>query len=464
MNSNGTLHPSKKRVGHCEYRWGANPAKEPRRIQEKVRQSLRDTVTKLASLMKVYDVDRVNLFFEEFMKEVFVDSLYIHSSREAHTQQIQITGYDYIVPEKVFYNDTEAQQVANRLFLNGRNGKNTSQWSALHKGVTDKQIPKHVMIAVGVNNYNLVGDAKDTRPRDGHMICAFKHMDTLYCFNPWGAAYKRRHTTLPDDLIWEKLRVLYKCTHSVVYTGYNFQKEDHTTGVCAGLGYNFGTHMYNYILSWLFIRVFDPYSSYKLTMKYDSVPDIVSVNRVFNFNSLVSPFMFHSVRFNHFVMDLFLSFNGVFGQSQFDVSRPSNSIMLIFKNLTQRTLPLTNNADRTTNTRRRKVATYDGNNTNKPLGQDNSNLVFNVIVRAMSNANTNNMQVNEYNNAKTKFITNMRNSKWNLNTNNDNVKTINARRDVVRFIKSNDKRLNHVNHNKIQKIVRQYWISGNINR
>lgn len=460
MNTNGTLHPSKKRVGHCEYRWGANPSKEPRRIQEKVRQSLRTTLTMLASLMKVYEVDRVNLFFEEFMKEVFVDSLYIHAYRDADTQNIQITGYDFTVPEQVFYNYNEVQQVANRMFLNGRNAKNTSQWNALHKGVTNKQLPNHVMITVGVNNYSLVGDANDTRPRDGHMICAFKHMDTLYCFNPWGVAYKQRHATLPDDVIWEKLRVLYKCTHSVVYTGYNFQEEDHTTGACAGFGYNFGTHMYSYILSWLFIRVFDTPSSYKL--KFDSVPDIVSVNRVFNFNSLVSPFMFHSVRFNHFVVDLFTSLNGVFGQSKFNVTRPSNSVMLVFKNLTQRTIPLTNNTVTEKNTRRRKVADSNSN-TNKPLGQDNSNLVYNVIVRAMSNGNTNNMQVNNSNHVKTKFITNMRNSKWNLN-NNDDANTRNARRDVVRFIKAKDERLNNVNHNTIQKIVRQYWKSGNINR
>lgn len=464
MNTNnGTFRAAKKRVGvFCEYRMGTNPSKEPARIQEKVRQSLYKTLKWLAFLTEVQDVGKLNAFFEDFMKDVYVDSLYITASINPNTKNIQISGLDTIIPESVFYNELQTVH-KNRRFVNGRNSSNTTQWAALHKGITTNKIPNHVMIAVGVNNHSLNGNS--SKMHHGHMICAFKHVDTLYCFNPWGATYKQRNTPLPDELIWEKLRVLYKCTHSIVYTGYNFQETD-TKGACAGFGYNFGAHMYNYILTWRFIRAFSMKTPY--TLKYPSVPTIVSVNQVYNYNSQAFPFMFHSVRFNQFVMDLFDSYQGVFGRSTFNVSKPHNSVMLVFKNLTQRNINIvSSNSSNNEYTRRRKVSNKSNNL--QLGGEDNSNVVYNAITRAM---NTNNNMNNMNTDVKTKFITNMRNSKWSLNntntTNNmnvnlDNVKKRNyARREVVRYLKSNNKRLANVHHNTIQSIVRRYAKSGNI--
>ena len=84
-----------------------------------------------------------------------------------------------------------------------------------------------------------------------HTIAAFKSGNVLYCFNPWGGKYilnnQRTGQILPDNLIWEHLRQLYKCDEMFVYTGTNFQKLN-TRGICVALGIEFGSHMYNYLL------------------------------------------------------------------------------------------------------------------------------------------------------------------------------------------------------------------------
>lgn len=128
-----------------------------------------------------------------------------------------------------------------------RNG--LSQDPRDRRGITSIErngvVPPNVMALVFVQNYETSG------PHEGHAICAFKHGNVLYCFNPWGSQYvlKNKHTgaVLPDNAIWEHLRARYRCDHAMVYTGTNFQARN-TKGVCVGLSVDFGAYMYTHLL------------------------------------------------------------------------------------------------------------------------------------------------------------------------------------------------------------------------
>ena len=449
---NSNLKILKKRLAHCEFRTVGNPVKEPLRIQEKIRQGLRKTLNSLAQL--VFDDDsqpdkmHINAFFKDFMNDVHVDMVRLRASREKSTGFIKTKGEHLVIPDQTFYRnanhyDTEAMKTNNkRVVANGLNVYNVDQWRVLYDQYyrnNPPPMPNHVMIAVGVTNYLL--DETANSVHNGHMICAFKHMNILYCFNPWGEAYKLRYLSLPDEAIWERLRILYKCEKSIVYTGYNFQQQD-PKGACVGFGYNFGTHMYSYILSWRFTKLFKPNNM--LRLKYQSIPDIQKVNLVNNFKSQEFPNMYHSVRFNHFVVDLFKAYTGTFGGGEFDFSKPYNSAMLIYKNLTQRA----------------NVSKMNNNNLNrgrKGTEPNVQNIVYSAIMRSIDPSNISEQS--------SKFVKNMRKAKWMISNNSRNIKNESqekARLDVLEYLQANNNRLRKVNHNSIAKIIRRYSSSGDI--
>ena len=77
---------------------------------------------------------------------------------------------------------------------------------------------------MNINNTN--PNTNNNQSEDVHMnhaICAFKHMNTLYCFNPHGDVYLTERKNIPDDLIWNSLKTRYHCEKVMVFTGHNFQ-------------------------------------------------------------------------------------------------------------------------------------------------------------------------------------------------------------------------------------------------
>ena len=102
----------------------------------------------------------------------------------------------------------------------------------------------YVMIHVFIRNY-LPG------VNEGHAIMAFKYQDVLYCFNPWGHKYiltnQRTHKVLPDDIVWDALRVMYGCSSAMIYTGKSYQDND-KIGACVGLSADFGVFMYSQVM------------------------------------------------------------------------------------------------------------------------------------------------------------------------------------------------------------------------
>lgn len=102
-------------------------------------------------------------------------------------------------------------------------------------------IKRSVFIPVVVNTYT-----PNRTEHNSHVINAFKHNSILYCFNPWGGAVTR---ALPDADIFEKIRVLYRCSRKIVYKGAYLQLHDHPSrGSCASWGSFFGEMMYNLLL------------------------------------------------------------------------------------------------------------------------------------------------------------------------------------------------------------------------
>jgi hypothetical protein len=457
---NDGFFPGKKRLIHAEHRYNTNPPCEPLRIQTKVKESLRKTLNMLSSSLldfqsfenNVHKKEVVDMFFEEFSKEVHIDMIHLKAERMGDGFAGIITqGQSKQIPQHLFHTDisyhsnersrTDVKRVINK----GLNAKNTSQYPGLYKILTSQETPKHVMILVHVNNY-MMSDP----PSGAHLICGFKHMDTLYCFNAWGEEYKRNQESLPDDTVWERLRVTYKCKKSIIYTGYNFQQAN-AQGACVGYGNNFGTHMYNYILTWQFMHIFKINKIF--TLRYQNIPNIVQVNRIFNFNSPVLPNMYYSVRFNHFVMDLFTYYEGMFGKNRINLYNPSTSAMIVFKGLTQN-INVTKEirANERGNNRRKTPQLQNLNNVNY------SSIVYDTIIKSTDPSN-----ISEESN---KFVTNMRKSKWMVNNNNmsDNQRVVRngAQLNVVRYIRANNNRLKNLNTNSIKELIYSYMKSGNL--
>lgn len=142
-------------------------------------------------------------FFKEFSKKVFIDTHIFQASRDS----------------------------------NGRIVDVLSDIGPVSSGA-------YTMIHSFVYNYA-------TGIHEGHAIVAFKYNDVLYCFNPWGKNYiltdKHSNRVLPDNHVWEKLRVMYGCAVSMVFSGKSYQDND-PFGSCVGLSADFGSFMYSHVM------------------------------------------------------------------------------------------------------------------------------------------------------------------------------------------------------------------------
>ena len=198
---------------------------ETRVYRQKVLVSLKKNLRKFLFNHKITITTNDN----DFDRNVILDAHYFVTVRER-------TNVLRVVP----INHTEGRHVI-------RNG--LSQNLRDRRGITSIEqngvVPQNVMALVFVQNYETSG------PHEGHAICAFKHGNVLYCFNPWGSQYvlKNMHTgtVLPDNAIWQHLCVRYRCDHALVYTGTNFQSRN-TKGVCVGLSVDFGAYMYAHLV------------------------------------------------------------------------------------------------------------------------------------------------------------------------------------------------------------------------
>ena len=164
-----------------------------------------------------------------------------------------------------------------------------------------KQRVDNVCIMIGVHDY--MQDVNTIH--DNHMISAFKHHDTLYCFNAWG-----KHSPKTDNLIWINIKRRYGCKNIVTYTGWNFQQSDRDDkGTCTGFSTNFGALMYIYIL------LFNLWMT-----KGVQLPEIPKTE---------------GPRFNAFVEKLFKNFRAVFGQAYMN-QNPIKSARIIYHNMKQK--------------------------------------------------------------------------------------------------------------------------------
>lgn len=247
----------------------SNTTFETRVYIQKLRVSLKKNLRKFFfNQRQTGDNSNVDRFFQD---HVLIDSHYFVTVREQ--EELRVVPVNY----------TEGRHsIRNGLSQNLRNRRGIT--SIEQNGV----VPHNVMALVFVQQYS-------NGIHEGHAICAFKHGNVLYCFNPWGSQYvlKNMHTgtVLPDNAIWEHLRARYRCDYAMVYTGTNFQAEN-TKGICVGLSVDFGTYMYTHLM----------------LQSQKNFPDLSSA-----INGIPGSRILFSHEYNGFVESLFSSYIGAFG-------------------------------------------------------------------------------------------------------------------------------------------------------
>jgi hypothetical protein len=200
---------------------------ETRLHREKLIQSLYENTR-----LYLFEQQRVNHNMmqrvETFARNhVVIDALYVDTIRDEEHNIIDVIGTNIT---------NGKHRITNGLSQNIRDRRGVN---AIH---IHGQSPQNIMVVVFVTGYQV--STSKSGLHDSHAISAFKHGNTLYCFNPWGKSYL--HSNVPDNWIWEKLRMMYRCDNIVVYTGEDYQKNNRH-GVCIGLSVDFGTYMYNHL-------------------------------------------------------------------------------------------------------------------------------------------------------------------------------------------------------------------------
>lgn len=151
-----------------------------------------------------------------------------------------------------------------------------------------------------------------------HAMCAFKHMNTLYCFNPHGYVYLRERENVPDDLIWNSLKNRYGCEKVMVFTGHNFQAVN-VYGTCMGFSQNFGVHMFNELL--------------KMTYLYHmGNPSALTYTR-YPISSTRSNYNINSNEFNDFVHYLFSTYVPMYGPGLYCPGNQARFVQAMNRNL-----------------------------------------------------------------------------------------------------------------------------------
>lgn len=265
---------------------------ETRVYLDKLRVSLKKNLRKFFFNQRITSNDlNVDRFIQE---HVLIDSHYFNTVRNETILYV----------EPIQYNEGR-HSIRNGLSRNFRDRRGIT--SIEQNGI----VPHNVMVLVFVHQYELGGSI-----HEGHAICAFKHGNVLYCFNPWGSQYvlKNRHTgnVLPDNAIWEHLRRRYRCDYAMVYTGTDFQANN-TKGVCVGLSVDFGTYMYTHLM-----------------LQQKNFPDLsTAINGIPGSNILFSH------EYNTFVEFLFYEYIGAFNNT---IHTGNSRCSMIFNKLTSNTV------------------------------------------------------------------------------------------------------------------------------
>jgi len=217
-------------------------------------------------------------------------------------------------------NYTAKQRQRQRSNTTNTNNNNTnSQVNAMNVNTnnTNSQVTP-----MNTNNTNTNTNTNTNRSEDVHLnhaICAFKHMNTLYCFNPHGYVYLTERENIPDDLIWDSLKTRYHCEKVVVFTGHNFQAVN-VYGTCMGFSQNFGVHMFNELL--------------KMTYSYHiGNPSALTYTR---YPTSSTNYNINSNEFNDFVHYLFSTYKPMIGPGLYCPGNQAKFVQAMNRNLLTR--------------------------------------------------------------------------------------------------------------------------------
>jgi len=431
----------KTRKTVCEHRYLLNMSKNSgngmQPLRNKVKRSLQRNTHKLLLEKKlVNNKSVIDSLIDTFMKEdVIIDVVYFDTIRSNTTKAVtDVQGtYGYIAnlenSSKIKYN------IHNGLTNNAetRRGFNL---------IKQNKIPANLMIITNVSNYTANPDSI----HNTHSICAFKHMDTLYCFNPWGDGYINSDKMVPDNHVWEYLRKEYMCRYIIIYSGHNFQQQD-LKGACVGFSVNFGTHMWNYIFRWNLMSLLKQNIPQRTNA---NAIDILRYSHIPNIRTVTNAYIMHSNEFNQFVLHLFTTYIGAFGDQTY--IGPNKSINGVFAQLTsnKETTKIKNNHD--TSRPRKQFWLRNG-----PL-QNNSNLDEPDLSGIILNSIYNVLKKNNIT-----FKKHMYNSGW-WNNNSLNNQQRTARQEVRRILRTLDPTLVNVNGNIINGEIKKYANSGNLSK
>jgi hypothetical protein len=244
--------------------------------------------------------------------------------------------------------------------------RDLNEWFGLKQLQLDRPA-NHVMILVGCLRYMAMSNPADDGPfgsiHTNHALCAFKHMNTLYCFNAHGEEAYRTRAIKPDEWIWEDLRKKYNCSKKIVFSGHNFQAMN-TQGACVGYSLIFGAHMYNEILKWTYMHT----TGRQSLLRFSQFPVSVNANGVY------------SQEFDQFVYYLFSEYLPMVGFGSYCASRSATFSQNVFRNLFAQGILRNNSNNRQASNRRRKTPLRNNSNSASNMNTNNS----------ASNMNTNN--------------------------------------------------------------------------
>tara|TARA_Y100000816_G_scaffold284325_1_gene262334 strand:- start:384 stop:1658 length:1275 start_codon:yes stop_codon:yes gene_type:complete len=261
-----------------------------------------------------------------------------------------------------------------------------------------------------------------------HAIAAFKHYDTLYCFNPWGAAVFNSGNFLPDFKIWNTLQKMYKCSRSIVYNGFNFQSYGlDSSGACVGFATDWGTLMYSELYMWqIYTNVLKMQKNY---VKYKSWPGSQGENLT---SCCLQSYI--STQYNQFVEYLFNTYTSLFS-GKYNFYRPSNRGPNMISKLKggMTTTRYTNNS-RTK--RKSAIGTKYKEKINKYMKLKKLQI-----------------ESGNYNNNNRHFMNLYKNSKWNNHGTVSN--SINkSRNEFIKLLKSNIPSIYFVPNNNIKNVLK----------
>jgi len=354
----------------CEYHRLYDTIANPTRLRSKIKRTLL-TIMKGGGYSNTDGFEnffkqtvRIDLHnFKKFKPATFVSIGMVHQ-RDRFTEVTTKENYNRRKKNQELYAKFQNGIFKSYMIYSKINDVNVPLWKPVHPnqiipGLYELQQQKtvnNICILIGESNYSTNDDL-----HAAHALCAFKHYDVLFCFNPWGEA-----SLQSDYLIWNRLKKKYKCKRLVVYKGWNFQAVGRNdVGACFGYASNFGTMMYAYIM------LYNLYA--RQGVRWMPLPTNID-------------------EFNKFVLNMFKYNKLVFGK-KYNQNAPLRSTHDIFHNLThtprltmqkKNRRPSSNrNPITSTSTMKRTVSTVSNNIINmrrKRMKRIGSNRVTNMDI------------------------------------------------------------------------------------